>query len=131
MAKFTEEHIESHSAQLNASLASKLQRLDLDPDAAPIHLDALERADRLFHSVLDRMQRVSRVEPDQITFNIMITMYCLLDRWDAVHRVIRTMRDREQLNTQCVNNALGQWIIRGAASASRANKTEAGVMQQP
>ncbi|KAJ1021186.1 hypothetical protein NDA16_003972 [Ustilago loliicola] len=119
MNKLTEDHLASRSAQLNASLASKLRRLCLDPDAAPLHLDAHERADRLFHSVLERMQRVSRIEPDHITFNIMITMYCLLDRWDAVHRAVRSAHDKGVLNIDCVNNAIGHWLVRGPASAKR------------
>lgn len=121
MTKFTEQHLASRSDQLNASLATKLRRFDLDPEAAPLHLDALERADRLFHSVLERMQRTSRVEPDQITFNIMITMYCLLDRWEAIHRVVRLMCDRGVLNVDCVNNTLRHWLQRGPAPANGNN----------
>lgn len=119
MSKLTEQHLASHSAQVDASLASKLRRFYLNPDAAPVHLDAHERADRLFHSVLERMQRISHIEPDHITFNIMITMYCLLDRWDAVHRIVRSADDKGLLNIDCVNNALGHWLVRGPASAKR------------
>nr|CDI55573.1 putative protein [Melanopsichium pennsylvanicum 4] len=119
MARFTEQHLASHSAQLHASLANKLRRFDLDPESVPLHLDALERADRLFHSVLGRMQRTSRIEPNPVTFNIMITMYSLLDRWDAIHRVLRVMRDKNILNIDCINNTLWQWIVFGPASSKR------------
>lgn len=119
MLKFTKQHLASQSAEFNSSLANKLRRFDLDPEAAPLHLDALERADRLFHSVLNRMQRSSRIEPDPITFNIMITMYCLLDRWEAVHRVIRIMHDRHVLNIDCINNTLGRWVLREPATAKQ------------
>lgn len=119
MTKLAEDHRLSHSTQLNASLASKLRRFYLDSDAAPLHLDPHERADRLFHAVLERMQRINHIEPDQITFNIMITMYSLLDRWDAVHRVVRSAHDKGVLNIDCVNNALSHWLVRGPASAKR------------
>lgn len=119
MARVEQQHAASRSARLNASLATKLRRFDLDPEAAPLHLDELERADRLFHSVLERMSRNGRTEPDRITFNIMITMYCLLDRWDAVHGVVRSMRDRGLLKIDGVNNVLGHWLMRGPAAKRR------------
>ncbi|KAJ9475640.1 hypothetical protein PHBOTO_005718 [Pseudozyma hubeiensis] len=119
LSKFAEEQIDSHSAELSASIANRLRRLDLDPDAVSVHVDALERADRLFHSVLERMQRKSRIEPDAITFNIMVTMYCLLSRWDMVHRAVRSANERGLLGTDCINNVLGHWLVRGPASGNR------------
>jgi pentatricopeptide repeat protein len=126
VAKLTQEERGSHSAQLDASLASKLQRFGLDPEAAPVQLDSRERADRLFHSTLERMQRTSGLEPDAITYNIMISMYSLLDRWDAVRRILRTLADEDMLNIDCVNNALHHWQVRGPLSSSRASDREAG-----
>ncbi|TKY88285.1 hypothetical protein EX895_002637 [Sporisorium graminicola] len=116
LSKFAEEQLESHSAELHASIATKLRRFDLNADAVPLHADALERADRLFHSVLERMQRRSGIEPDGITFNIMVTMYCLLGRWEMVHRVIRAASDKGALRIDCINNVLGHWLVRGPAS---------------
>ncbi|CDR98881.1 uncharacterized protein SPSC_02262 [Sporisorium scitamineum] len=124
MSKFAEEQLESHSAEVHASLATKLRRFDLDADAVPLHADAFERADRLFHSVLERMQRKSGIEPDAITFNIMVTMYCLLDQWEMVHRVIRTASDQGVLRIDCINNALGHWLVRGPASTNASRKNE-------
>ncbi|CBQ69489.1 conserved hypothetical protein [Sporisorium reilianum SRZ2] len=122
MAKFSEQQRESHSAELHTSIATKLRRFDLDADSVPLHADAFERADRLFHSVLDRMQRKSGIEPDAITFNIMVTMYCLLDRWEMVHRVVRIASEQGALQIDCINNALGHWLVRGPASTSAARR---------
>ncbi|EST08254.2 Pentatricopeptide repeat [Kalmanozyma brasiliensis GHG001] len=119
VTKFAEQQLDSQAAQLEASLTSKLRRFHLDVDAAPLHLDAFERADRLFHTVLDRMQRKSRIEPDAVTFNIMITMYCLLDRWSEVHRVIRSANDTGALSIDSINNVLSHWLARGPTSKSR------------
>ncbi len=126
VARLTQEELGSHSAQLDASLASKLQRFGLDPEAAPVQLDSRERADRLFHSMLERMQRTSGLEPDVITYNIMISMYSLLDRWEAVRRVLRGLADEGMLNIDSVNNALHHWQVRGPLSASRASDRQAG-----
>lgn len=117
MARVAEQQIDQHSAELSASIANKLNRLDLDADAASLHVDAFERADRLFHSVLDRMQRKSHLEPDATTYNIMITMYCLLGRWDKMHQVIRSANSRGLLSIDCINNALGLWLVHGPASS--------------
>lgn len=123
VAKFAEMQHDSRTAELDTSIVNKLRRLDLDSDAMSLHADEYERADRLFHSVLERMQRRNRIEPDAVTFSIMITMYCLLDRWDMVHRVVRSANKQMLLNIDCINNAMWHWLVRGPASTSRHDRS--------
>ncbi len=119
MANLTDQLLDQQLEQLSASLASKLRRFELDADAAPLHVSALDRADRLFHSVIERMERKSRIEPDAVTFNIMITMYCLLGRWDAMLSVMRTANNKGAVNVDCINNVLSHWLVRAPDSAIR------------
>ncbi|PWZ01838.1 hypothetical protein BCV70DRAFT_198119 [Testicularia cyperi] len=99
----------------DANLSDKLRRLQLD-DGPSGGVVSLEWADKVFHSVLQRMQHQSKIEPDSVTFNTMLSMYCRLDQWETVHQAVRAMHDRNILRTECINNVLWFWIRRGSSN---------------